>query len=317
MTETQATGARRSRRERRRARRPWGVWVIVGAVVLTAAGAGAFVGLRGLAARADALTKLQRGLELLREADPAVVRMDEVIGGDISSGTVAAAVEAEAGLASARRQLEEAARLLAAARGGVPAGDRELAEAARLAANARASLLKKGAPLLAVNTKAALALKPASESWQMMLDSQRLADGAVAQYNLHTEAGVRKSDTLAAQATEKLKAARALMSEAASAFPEAGLGVHLAYADSELAALAKAKAVNAAWLKGDKVKANELLREFNRLESKASGLGRKLEAPSAAISKAYDLLVIDLLPAYSEARTAATAADEALNSLGP
>ncbi len=260
---------------------------------------------------------MNRGLELLRRSDPAVVRMDELIGGEISAATATDAVEAGSVLVEASAQLEQASKLLAVARDGVSASDRDLVEAALAAARARADLIAKGAPLLAVNAKAAAALGPSGEAWAMMLDAEKAADEAVAQYNLHTDAGAKQSDVLTDRSAGKLKAARALMSRAASAFPEAGLEIYLSYADEELKALAKSKEVNAAWLKGEKTKANELLKEFNRLESAASVLGRKLEAPSSVVSKAYDLLVADLLPAYSEARVAATGADEGLNSLGP
>ncbi len=279
--------------------------------------AGVVLAARGLALRAEATADMNRGLELLRRSDPAVVRMDELIGGEISAATATDAVEAGSVLVEASAQLEQASKLLAVARDGVSASDRDLVEAALAAARARADLIAKGAPLLAVNAKAAAALGPSGEAWAMMLDAEKAADEAVAQYNLHTDAGAKQSDVLTDRSAGKLKAARALMSRAASAFPEAGLEIYLSYADEELKALAKSKEVNAAWLKGEKTKANELLKEFNRLESAASVLGRKLEAPSSVVSKAYDLLVADLLPAYSEARVAATGADEGLNSLGP
>lgn len=309
--------ARRARRsETRRGGGAYIAWAFAILVAIGGLGVGVWFGLRAMSERTEATRRLEEALTALREADGVVVQVDSVIGGEISSDAASMAIEARSALESAVEEHEAAAELLALARPGLSDGDRGLADAARASAQARAQMLRRAEPLLDANRKAALALGPSAESWQLMLDAQKLADDAVKQYNLHTEAGVRQSDALTSRAREKLERARALMSSAASAFPEAGLETYVGYADAELAALAKSKTINAAWLKGDKASANSMLGDFNDLESKASGIGKKLEAPSAPISKAFDLLIADVLPTYQEARDAAAKADEALVSLG-
>lgn len=302
---------------RRRAKRSGGaawLWLIVALVVVFALSAAAWYGLRAAGERAEATRRLDEGLQLLKDADEVVVAADTIIGGDISSDTASQVVETDASLSTAQEQLNRAAELFALAREDLRPEDVALADAARASAQARSTMLAKAGPLMEANAKASLALAPSTSAWDLMLEAQTLADGSVKQYNLHTEAGVKESDKLIAQAEAKLKEAHGLMSEAASDFPEAGLGVYITYADLELSALAKAKEINAKWLAGDKSEANEMLTEFNRRESKASSLGTKLEAPSLLIGQAFDLLTMDNLPAYQDARDAATKADQALNT---
>lgn len=308
--------ARRSRRSAgRRGGGVYAAWAFALLVAVAGLGAGTWFGLRAMSERAESTRKLEQALAALTDADAVVVEVDSVIGDEISSDAASKAIDAQGALQGAIAEHEQAAELLALARGGLSDEDRELADAARASAQARAQMLRRAEPMLEANRKAAIALGPSAESWQLMLDAQKLADDAVKQYNLHTQAGVKQSETLTGQARQKLERARELMSSAASAFPEAGLETYLGYADAEMAALAKSKQINAAWLKGDKAGANAMLGDFNELESKASAIGRKLEAPSAPISKAFDLLIADVLPAYQEARDAAAKADEALVSI--
>lgn len=319
----EASRARRSSRTggRRASRRSGGgsagtlVWVAVAVVALAVVGVVGWLGYGAVSERASAESRLSDGLALLKKADIVVVRTDQVIGAPLTADTAETAASAERDLPGAQKDLDRAAKLLALARADLRPEDQNLADAARASAQARIAMLAQAAPLLSANGKAAGALNPADRSWTLMLEAAKLADDAVKQYNLSTAAGVKESDKLTAQADSKMREARGLMSEAASSFPEAGLGLYVEYADDEIRALAKSKETNAAWLAGNKSKANTLAKEFNKLENEAAALAKKLDAPSVAISKAFDLLVLDASVTYQQARTKAADADAKLGAL--
>lgn len=319
----QAYRARRSQRAggRRAARRSGGtpagasVWFVVALVALIVIGVVGWLGYGAVTERARAEGRLNDGLELLKKADIVVVRTDQVIGGQLTADMAEAAAAAERDLPGAQKDLDAAAKLLALARADLRPEDQALADAARASAQARTAMLAQAAPLLSANRKAAGALGPSGEAWQMMLEAAATADSAVQKYNLRTEAGVKESNRLTGEADTRMRKARDLMSQAASSFPEAGLGLYVEYADDEIKALAKSKETNAAWLAGDKSKANDLAKEFNKLEDEASALAKNLDAPSAAISKAFDLLVVEANAAYQQARSKAADADAKLTEL--
>jgi len=174
-------------------------------------------------------------------------------------------------------------------------------------------MMQQAPTILRLNQGAAEALTPAREGWDRVIAADKKSDQAVAEYNRLTTSGVRRSSTLNNQVATELASARVAFEQAERLFPEAHFEVYIAYVDARIALNALSRQSDAAWLKGDKAKANSITASYNAQDARAIQQARALpESPEKAIATAFETAGQKPMEAYYKARDAATDADKAL-----
>lgn len=276
----------------------------------------AFFVIQGIGERRAAAEKLGRAIELVEAADTVVVQIDGVVREEVTPELAERARGASARVADAREGLEEAVRLVETARPDLNDDEREQADLLEEAARARLEMLDHAPAILSVNEKAGTALPLAEQAWDLTLSADKLSDQAVSAYNKLTKAGVQQSRTLNRQAASELASASALFAEAGAAFPEAGLDRYSAYVASRIRLNQLSQESDAAWLKGDLAKANQIIKTYNAEDKRAVGLAKALPpSPRQAIATAYEAASQDETDRYYDARERATQADQRLRRL--
>jgi len=291
----------------------WTVLVVLGVVVLAIAGT---LGWGVMSDRLESAKKLDSATVLVESADRAVIAIDEVVRAELTAEVGRKARELEPTVAPAKRQLEDAVALVDAAYPHLNDTERRRAKLLRTTANAKTQMLEQAPTILSANAKAAQAQPLAEDAWARTLAADKLADSAVASYNKLTKAGVQASAVNNAKAEQGFKEARDLFSQAATAFPEAGMDRYIAYVDQKLVVVSISRKSDAAWLAGKPAEANALIATYNAADAKGVAMAKALPAsPATAIADAYKAMADAATEAYFEARKRASAADQELKAL--
>lgn len=296
----------------RRSRVVWITLIVLGVVVLAAAGVFAS---RVVGGGLEAATQLDRATLLVERAGHAVVAVDEVVRTDVSPAIVARAKDVGPRVAPARIELEEALRLVDSAMPRLTDDEQRRATLLKAAAAARVEMLDAAPAILSANIKAADAMPLAIEAWASTLAAGRLADRAVGEYNKLTKPGVQAGATFNAQAEGELAHSRDLFSRAATAFPEARLERYATYLDQKAKQVALLRRAAIAWLAGRFAEANGLIVAYNAQGVTSAATIRQLPAtPSVAVADAHKLLADSATATYFAARTKASTADKAFKA---
>jgi len=294
-----------------------GAWPVIAAViVLLLLGAGIIYGLRETARISAAEAKLDEAITLLADVEDTVIAADDIIQAEITPELEATATAVLAELPQASADLQDAIDLLVQARVDLREDDQVLAQALQTAAEARADMLTEAETILEANRVAAAAIGPATESWALVAEAEKLSQDAVVQYNKHTKAGVTKSTELSKEASATLTEARSAMETATAIFPEAELQQFIDYIDARGKLLQTSMAIDAKWLSGKVAEANDMLDDYTKQEKALIAQGAKLPAsPTVAIADAYEALATDPTDRYFAARDEARAADERVREI--
>ena len=169
--------------------------------------------------------------------------------------------------------------------------------------------------ILPMNIAASRALTPARKGWDALLEADVASDKAVASYNKLTRAAVTESSRLNKRAGVLLATAQSEFASAEQQFEPAPFEQYLTYIDGRQALNKLSQQSDAAWLKGDITKANELIKQYNTGDKKSVELAKALpQAPEKAIADTYTELATSPTDDYYTAREQATSADERLKA---
>ncbi len=263
-----------------------------------------------------AVAELDEATALVERADTVVLEVDEVVRAEIDSEVGERAEQIGPQIPSAREDLADAIRLINRARPNLPEGELDYADALQEAADARLEMLEKAETILEFNVKAAAALDPALEAWELVVEAGNITVQAVEEYNKLTRESVTRSSELTAEAEEKVTRARELFSEAATGFPEVDFDAYLEYCDEKIAAIAISKQADAAFLANNPQEANTLSARYNDAEQALAEKATELPAsPAELIADAYERFAGEATEEYFEARARATDADARLRAL--
>lgn len=286
---------------------------IAAVVALGVLGVVGVAGFRLLGTQFGADKQLDAAAALIEEADAIVVQVDAVVRSDVTTGLAETALSAANRVPQAQWQLKDALEITEKARKTGSTRSRERATLMTAAAQARLDMLEQAPVILRLNAQASEALPLAREGWELVLAAAKTSDDAVAAYNKLTSSGVKKSSKLNKRAEKELAAARAKFVEAEAAFPDADFEAYLTYVDTRIELNQLSQQSDAAWLKKDTAKANEIIGRYNALDATGVSQAQALPvSPELAIAKAYEKAAQAATNAYYNARDAATAADEAL-----
>jgi len=177
-------------------------------------------------------------------------------------------------------------------------------------------MLDHAPAVLSATEKAAVSAALVEQAWAKTLAADRLAKQSVADYNKLKRADVKNASAANDSAKAGFVAARDLFSQAASAFPEAGLAVFVTYVDDRIALVAISKKADAAWLSGSVSQANKLIASYNKRDAAVAERAKQLpESPANAVAEAYKALADAPNGAYYKARQKAAEADNALRTM--
>lgn len=298
---------------RRHERRIW-IGVAIGCVV--ALGLFAWLGSFMVSKRMEAARGVDRAASLIQKADATVLAIDEVVRSEVSADIAEKAKSLSSKLGATKGQLDDAVAQIDAAMPRLTDDEQKRARLLRDAAKARLEMLAVAGDILDANVKAGTALPKAGDAWQRTIAGDEYSDAAVKSYNLLTKDGVTKSASQNVLAETEFRAAKDLMSQAASAFPEADFSAYVGYIDQRLAAVAISKQSDAAWLAGDAAKANALIASYNAADAKAVELAKGLaSSPTVVVADAYKALADAKTTEYYTARQKATDADAAIKGM--
>lgn len=279
-------------------------------VIAVVAGAGILVAGQ-LSRTSGARGNLNRAIEKLSAAEPAVLQVDNAVRSEITSAIVPAANAAVTSAGTASAQLNQALALLDEAAPGLADGDAALASAVREAVMARKTMLAEATTILEADGRAGTVVDAAHEAWNLAAEAGTLTVSAAAEYNKHTKAGVQASTKLSNDATAKLKTARSLLDTVTAGFPEANMKPYTAYIDARMKLLDSSRKIDSTWLAGKVADANKLLDAYNAEEKKVVAMATALTTtPAGEIANAYETLTKSAIARYFEARDTARAADE-------
>ena len=301
-------------RASRRTGRTWLIaGIIAGIVLLAVAGLYSY---RTWTERSDATRRIVEATTLIEQADEIVVRVDEVVGAEISSQTAVAATQVATEVPGASALLREAVETIDASASDVDEIGRERALVLKQAALARLDMMSQAPAILDATRGASEALPRATAAWEKALEADRLGQRAVAAYNKLTSAGVRDSRRLNKLAATELASAREGMGRAESAFPAAAFESYLAYLDLRIEMNKLSQQSDSLWLKDEFAKANDVISDYNEKDKKAVALAKTLPAsPAKAVADAYEAAAKAATDEYYAARERATAADGKIRRL--
>lgn len=309
---------KRGPRMRRAARRRSGVqapWLLLGVISLIALLVIGAIVYRQVDRRGDASDEIAEAIQLVEKADTVVVQVDGVVREEVTPKLAEQARETSEQIPPAREQLQRAMNLVDSAYPDLAQEERDRALLLREAAASRLEMLSQAPVILNYNVKSAEALPLAEQAWDLTVSARRLSDQAVTEYNKLTKAGVERSRTLNLQASSQLTSASALFGQADAAFPEADLERFNTYLTARVKLNRLSLDSDAAWLKGDFQRANEIIKDYNTEDKRAVELAKKLPAsPRDAIAQAYTVATSSATESYYGARDSATRADERLRS---
>lgn len=285
--------------------------LVVAAVVAVAAIAVAvYSGLKARERKTAAEGRYEQAIRLIERAEPVLSDLDDIMESEISSQAVAQADDVIVALPDARKGLENAVDVLKSVQDRLPEDLAKTAGAVMASAHARMRMIDAGSKVLSWDAKAAAAVGPAREGWQLVLDAEQLADQAAVDYNKHTRDSVKASMGKAGQARAKLDQAKARFQAAQEAFEDADMKPFIDYCERKKELLSLSEQIDVAWLGGRLAQSNKLLTQYNEKEKALVELAKALPASETApIAEAYDAKVSDDMKAYYSARDDASVAD--------
>jgi hypothetical protein len=300
------------RAETRRERRIWTTITVVCVLVALGFLAWAVPIMKG---RLDAAKKLDRAIGIVNTTGPDMLSADAIIGSEVNTETGGRAAVVLPLLDGTLQQLTEAYALIDAGYPKLTDDEQKQAKRVQEAAKARIDMLGAAPAIISATQNAAIAKWSAEQGWNRLVEADKLARKSVAAYNRHTRRDVTNAKLLNDNAKSGFLAAKALFSQAASAFPEAKLALFVDYADKRLALIAISKKADTLWLAGNGAKAAQLISAYNKGDAGAVAAAKKLPAsPVVAIADAYKALTDAPRAAYVTARQKAAEADAALKS---
>jgi hypothetical protein len=141
--------------------------------------------------------------------------------------------------------------------------------------------LDQAAGILSVMGKAQPAFAPAARGWRAIQAERDFVKKSNHEWNKHTKAGVRLSDSYLSKAMASCIAAQTAYAQAKTAFPDGDFATYISYAKQRLPNLELSLKINSLWLGGNLSGANALIDKYNTQSSSLTKLLNAMDAPQA------------------------------------
>jgi len=261
----------------------------------------------------DAVGSAGRLLDVVEED---VLVVDAAVQADITSEIATQSAEAIELTGSITERLITAREMIEESLPDLPEEDAPMAEALLASIDAREEMMAEAPVILEANMKAARAIPFADRALEQMKVAEELVVEAAAEFNKHTEAGVRASSAASAKAEERLTDARSLLTSATAEFPEADHSAFLGYVDAKLELVRLSKTIDQLWLDGKIEESNKQLDAYNKRDAEIVAMAKALpESVRDPIADAYDSITSEAVARYFEARSRARTAGDRVDKL--
>jgi len=261
----------------------------------------------------DAVGSAGRLLDVVEED---VLVVDAAVQADITSEIATQSAEAIELTGSITERLTKAREMIEESLPDLPEEDAPMAEALLASIDAREEMMAEAPVILEANMKAARAIPFADRALEEMKVAEELVVEAAAEFNKHTEAGVRASSAASAKAEERLTDARSLLTSATAEFPEADHSAFLGYVDAKLELVRLSKTIDQLWLDGKIEESNKQLDAYNKRDTEIVAMAKALPGSVRdPIADAYDSITSEAVARYFEARSRARTAGDRVDKL--
>lgn len=258
---------------------------------------------------------LQEACALIEESDAITLAIDSYFQKSFDGNTVVTATELENQIPTAQEKLEAARVLARHAIDELDASqrDKEAAEAALNAVEARESMLAVAGERLADDKAAKQAIDAMDQAWQKIQEGNALLAKAAQVVSKTTKKNVNTSTEYTKSAQQSFKEAQSLIDQAATLYPAAQLDDATKYVNKRLEAASEALASNEAILIQDKATAEAHNAAYNKADSQAANMAKKLPAQfNQFVVDAYTTHSAPLVENYDKARADAATNDALL-----
>lgn len=253
---------------------------------------------------------------LLDVVEEDVLVVDAAVQADITSEIATQSAEAIELTGSVTERLSEAREMIEDSLPDLPEEDAPMAEALLASVDAREEMMAEAPVILEGNVKAARAIPFADRALEEMKAAEELVAEAAAEFNKHTEAGVRASSAASAKAEERLAAARSLLASATAEFPEADYSAFIGYVDAKLELVSLSKKIDQLWLDEKIEESNKQLDAYNKRDTEVVAMAKALPGSVRdPIADAYDSITSAAVDRYFEARSRARSAGDRVEEL--
>lgn len=253
---------------------------------------------------------------LLDVVEEDVLVVDAAVQADITSEIATQSAEAIELTGSITERLNEAREMIETSLPDLPEEDIPMAEALLESADAREEMMAEAPVILEANVKAARAIPFADRALEEIKAAEELVAQAAAEFNKHTEAGVRASGTASAKAEERLTAARSLLTSATAEFPEADYSAFTEYVDAKLELVSLSKKIDQLWLDEKIEESNKQLEAYNKRDAEVVAMAKALPGSVRdPIADAYEAITDEAVDRYFEARSRARSAGDRVEEL--
>lgn len=302
---------RQLRLQRRRERRVWIGLVGAGIVVLVLF---LLVFWPVMARRLEAARQLDQAQARLSQAGGTVTAIDKVVTEQLSPDAAAGVADTAPQILVAQRELNEIVSIVDGALPHLTDDEQKRGGLIRTAAKARLEMISRVPTILAASVKAVASKSFADRAGALTQKASAAEITAASNYGRHTASAVESASVSLARIKGELGDARALYSQAASAFPEAGFARYVAYVDLRRQGVSLLSKAAAEWLKGDSAAAADFAVYDRSIGESAVAAKALPSAPGAASAEGFRKVAGFAVDAYAKAKKQALDADKALGS---
>jgi hypothetical protein len=267
-----------------------------------------------MAGRLNAARQLDQAQAILGEAKSTMGPVDKTVTEQLSPQAAAGVPSPAAQILVARREINQALALVDDAMPHLTEDEQKRGQLIRTAAKARLDMLRRTPTILNASVKAVGAKSLVDRASALTLKASAAEIAASSNYGLHTASAVESASVALQRIKGQLGDARALYSQAASAFPGAGFERYIAYVDMRRQGAALLSQATSRWLKGDLVGAAAEYAAYERAVAKATVVVVKLPSASSAPGQAFRKLAGAAADAYAKSKQQALDAEKALGS---
>lgn len=263
--------------------------------------------------RLDAVKQIDQAQALLTQAKGTIAPIDKLVNAQLSPAAAPTVPSVSAETLVARRELGQADRLISTGMPHLTEDEQKRARLLQTAIAARRTMIDRAPAILVASTKAVQAKAIADQGWQ--LANWNADTAALNNYDRHVASGVESASVAASVLKGRFAEARDLFSQAASAFPEAGLDRYAACADLKRRAMIALASASTLWLAHNLNAAGTAMSQCQALDDQAKAAFYKLPgAPGFATGQGFRTIAGASVDAYTKAKQQAAAADKALSA---
>ena len=310
ITPAERRRLRAERAQHARERRIWWSLAAAGVVVLTIFG---LLFWPVMAARLDAVKQVDEAQAHLAQADSPIAQIDKVVAVQLSPEGASAVPSIETQMLIARRELNAAEGLVADAMPHLTEDEQKRAELLLTAVKARRTMVDRATTILRASVKAVKAKTIADQAWQLTLLALSDETSATQKYQSHKASSTARALAAVVTIRERLGEARALYSQATTAFPEAGFQRYVVYTDMRRKLVDQLELATRLWLAHDLAGAASAFAQYQASAAKVEKVRAALPyAPGTATGIAFQKLAGRAADAYAKAKQLAAQTDKAL-----